>query len=119
MPSGSVRAEPGLPTALSASKGAPGGPRALQRTCACPSTGPRTAPCEHCRRQALLGTLPGLQAFRVGAPDDAFEQEAERLATQALAGGRRGAITPLPPRAAQRAPVPDRPAGALGLGAPP
>jgi hypothetical protein len=107
MPSGSVRAEPGLPTALSPSKGAPGGPRALQQTCACPSTGPRTAPCEHCRRQALLGTLPGLQAFRVGAPDDAFEQEAERLATQALAGGRRGAITPLPPRAAQRAPVPE------------
>ncbi len=70
------------------------GPR-LQRACACgtkPSSAEHT--CSECGEKPL-----GLQAqLQVGAPGDAYEQEADRIAAQVLAAPASVSPTPVAPR---------------------
>lgn len=89
-----TRALGAAPAAAAVTEPADGGvPMRLQRRCACGSKTDSTEECDSCRRKKLVGS--GAQAFSVGPANDAWEREAERIAGEAMNGGRRSAITPL------------------------
>lgn len=99
-----------VPASPQAAHGAP-----LQRKCACGSSAPGLkGQCPACERKKLLGLQA--RALRVGDADDAFEQEAERVAQQVMAmppgGGARPRTTALP-QAVQRAGDDAAPGGAV------
>lgn len=68
---------------------AAGGPvMRLQRQCACGAkTAGLASDCEDCSKKKLLG---GQAKLEIGASDDRFEREADRVADQVLAGPARG-----------------------------
>jgi hypothetical protein len=69
--------------------------RVLQRKCACGGTiSAPTAECEECKR----GNHAPQAKLRVSAPDDIYEQEADRVAEQVLAKSGRPAVESAPPR---------------------
>ncbi|MCY1279761.1 hypothetical protein D9M68_327620 [compost metagenome] len=70
-------------TQSSESPQATGQPALLQRKCACGGPAGLTGQCEECGKRQLQG----LQAkLTIGAPDDPFEREADRVAEQVVSG---------------------------------
>ncbi len=66
----------------------------LQRKCACGKHAAAGGECSECSRKKRLGLQPKL---RMGAPGDAYEQEADRMADEVMAGQLRpGARDPAP-----------------------
>jgi hypothetical protein len=65
------------------------GGRPLQRKCACGGSAGLSGSCEECGRKRMLGLQ---RKVEVGAADDAYEREADRVADAVVAG----AVTPAP-----------------------
>lgn len=84
----------------------------LQRKCACGAAAGLSGSCPDCARKKELGLQTQLA---VGAADDAFEREADRVAGQVMEGPAPGVDGQAPPRIQRLASAP----GAGGMDAPP
>ena len=86
-------------------------PAPLQRACGCGATAGASGRCNVCAARSQFGIQPKLT---LGAPDDRYEQEADRIADQVMAAGPGPAngpmaVTPLPRPAPLTRQVEDEP----------
>lgn len=71
---------------------APGVSGVLQRACDCGGAAGLSGQCAECAAEEQLGVQPKLT---IGAPDDPYEQEADRTADQVISGTGPGSAAPL------------------------
>lgn len=77
--------------AAASNTGAPAGAIFVQRKCACgPAAGSASGTCDECRKRHAQAKLA------IGAPDDAYEREADRISDDVMSGRSSAGVRPSP-----------------------